>query len=343
MKATKIAPPLLAALVSIAIPAYGNEPTSPYVLEPGHDSLSPWKLPKQPIIPDARLSLGERLFFDPRLSADNNMSCATCHNPQLGWSDGLPKSRGFNNQELDRASPSIINVGYNDIFMWDGRFGTLEEQALGPIESPVEMNKDLNELIQFLKSNQEYKRLFQSAYPNEPIGKTTLGKALASYERTIVSNQSPFDRWVAGDANAMTPQQVRGFEVFLREDKANCAACHHPPNFTDNGFHNIGLAHNNDGPADPGRYKIKPVRLMKGAFKTPTLRDISLSAPYFHDGSADNLAQAIEHYIIAGKRQGKLSPSMKPIHLSAQEQEDLAAFLEALTSAPDTSDMLSSN
>lgn len=354
MKVAKVAQRPLAILVIIILQissmGYANEPpTSPYILKSGHISLSPWKLPEQPSIPDhnetseARLALGKQLFFDPRLSADNRISCATCHNPQLGWSDGLPKSKGHNDQELSRASPSIINVGYNSIFMWDGRFDSLEEQALGPLESPVEMNRDLDELIQFLNSNEQYKALFQQAYPNEAINRSTLGKALANYERSIISNQSPFDQWIAGDDNAMTPQQIRGFESFLRTDKGNCAACHHPPNFTDNGFHNIGLSHNDQRSTDPGRYSIKPVRLMKGAFKTPTLRDISLSAPYFHDGSAATLAEVINHYISAGQMSGGLSPSIQPINLTPQDQADLLSFLRALTSEPDNRPTLSSN
>lgn len=307
-----------------------------YVAEPGHPGLQEWLLPDAPPHPEdnapsaARIELGRKLFFEPRLSGDGNMSCATCHNPSMGWSDGLPTGKGFRSKVLDRATPTIINSGYNSIMMWDGRKATLEDQAMGPMEATVEMNMDTAKLFAWLNSNQEYLTLFAAAYPGQEIGAATVSKALSAYERTVVSNNSPFDRWVRGDGNAMTPQQVSGFKLFF--GKANCATCHSAPNFTDNGFHNLGLSSFGKSEPDVGRYAQRPLKSMMGAFKTPTLRDIERTAPYFHDGSAKTLMQVVEHYNKGGEVMTNLSPSMQPLNLSDREKEDLVAFMRALTS-----------
>ena len=203
---------------------------------------------------------------------------------------------------------------------------------MGPMEANVEMNMDLNKLFKWLKADNTYRAAFQRAYPGEEINKDTVSKAIASFERTIVSNNSPFDQWIRGDKNAMTDQQVRGFEVFVSQDQGNCAACHSAPNFVDDGFHNIGLPSWGDKEPDVGRYAHKPIGLMKGAFKTPTLRDVANTAPYFHDGSAITLMDVVEHYDTGGVVKTNLSPSMKPLNLSQQQKEDLVAFMMALTS-----------
>lgn len=307
-----------------------------YVIEAGHPSLQEWLLPEQPPHPEnnaptpERIELGKKLFFDPRLSGDGTISCATCHNPVLGWSDALPKGIGFKGSDLPRATPTIINAGYNRIQMWDGRKRSLEDQAMGPMEASLEMNMDTRRLFAWLNGNAEYRALFEKAYPGEAIDADTLSRALAAYERTIVSRNSPFDRWVKGDADAMTPQQVRGFALFV--GKAECAKCHSAPNFTDDGFHNLGLASFGEKDADLGRYGQVPLRLMKGAFKTPTLRDIERTAPYFHDGSARTLREVVEHYNKGGEVKTNLDPNMHPLNLSDQEVDDLVAFMRALTS-----------
>ncbi len=304
----------------------------------GDPSLQRWLLPDEPPHPAdneptaERIELGKMLFFDPRLSRHGNMSCATCHNPMFGWSDGLPTARGHEGMLLKRASPTVINTAYNSIQMWDGRKKDLEDQAIGPMEAPVEMNTDFDHLFAFLNSNEGYKAAFAAAYPGKPIDKETIAKAIASYERTVISNDSPFDRWVRGDESAMTEQQVRGFRIFVDPEKGNCEICHSAPNFTDNGFHNIGLASVDGGKGDPGRFAHKPIRILKGAFKTPTLRDITLTAPYFHDGSAKTLMDVVEHYVKGGEVKENLSPNIRPLKLTQQEKEDLVAFMEALTS-----------
>lgn len=297
-----------------------------------------WVLPTHPPHPrdnqptSARVALGKQLFFDPRVSRDGNMSCATCHNPSLGWSDGLATARGFNGQLLGRASPTIVNSAYNTIQMWDGRKKNLEEQAIGPLEAASEMNTDLDRFFVWINNNQRYREAFAKAYPGEPIGRETFQKAVASYERTIISRNSPFDQWIAGKKNAMTKQQLRGLTVFISPQKGNCVICHSAPNFTDNGFHNIGLASFSSEQPDLGRFLHKKVAINKGAFKTPTLRDIERTAPYFHDGSAKTLMDVVEHYDKGGEATSNLSPNMKPLNLARQDKEDLVAFMKALSS-----------
>jgi cytochrome c peroxidase len=214
--------------------------------------------------------------------------------------------------------------------MWDGREQTLEDQSIGPMRNSAEMNMDIPKLVQFLKSS-DYQQHFKNAFGSDEIGVEQIAKALASFERTVVSRNSPFDAWVRGDKSALTEQQIRGFKVFVDPKKGNCAVCHSAPNFTDNGFHNLGLAsYGNENP-DLGRYTQRPLKLMKGAFKTPTIRDITLSAPYFHDGSANTLDEVVEHYAKGGVVKGNLSPNMKALNLTEQEKLDLVAFMESLT------------
>jgi cytochrome c peroxidase len=307
-----------------------------YVFEAGHPSLKEWLLPAEVPTPDdnpltkEKIELGKMLFFDPRLSGDGNMSCGTCHSPLFGWSDGQATARGHKSMVLGRASPVITNTAYNDIQMWDGREQTLEDQSIGPMRNSAEMNMDIPKLVQFLKSS-DYQQHFKNAFGSDEIGVEQIAKALASFERTVVSRNSPFDAWVRGDKNALTEQQIRGFKVFVDPQKGNCAVCHSAPNFTDNGFHNLGLASYGKENPDLGRYTQRPLKLMKGAFKTPTIRDITLSAPYFHDGSANTLDEVVEHYAKGGVVKDNLSPNMKALNLTEQEKLDLVAFMESLT------------
>ena len=311
-----------------------------YVYEAGHPSLQEWLLPDEAPYPkgnkpnEARVELGKILFFDPRLSGDGNMSCATCHSPLFGWSDGLPTAKGFKSQVLGRATPVVTNSAFYTLQMWDGRKKSLEDQAIGPMLSSAEMNVDIGSAIRFLNDSPVYVEAFKKAYPGEGVNENTLAKAIASFERTIISNNSPFDQWVKGDKKAMTAQQINGFKLFVNPEKGNCAVCHSAPNFSDSGFHNIGLASWGHENPDMGRYAIKPLRLMKGAFKTPTIRDITLSAPYFHDGSAMTLEDVVTHYNKGGEVQTNLSPNMKTLNLSQSEQADLVEFMKALTTPP---------
>lgn len=330
-----------ASMTTIALTATAVQPAP----DSGAKRLNPadfkeWHLPATPPHPadnkptQSRVALGKMLFFDPRVSRDGNMSCASCHSPMFGWSDGLATGRGFQGKSLDRASPTIINTAYNSIQMWDGRKKDLEDQAMGPLEASHEMNTDLDRFFAWMNSNPGYQAAFAKAYPGEAVGEGTFRKAIASYERTIISRNSRFDRWVAGEKKAMNQRELRGMMLFMDPKKANCAVCHSAPNFTDNGFHNVGLASFGKENPDLGRYAQKPVAVNKGAFKTPTLRDIERTAPYFHDGSAKTLMDVVEHYSKGGEVHTNLSPNMKQLNLSQQEKEDLVAFMRALSSPP---------
>ncbi len=298
----------------------------------GDPYLRPQAVPApqdNPLTP-ARIELGKTLFFDPRLSKSDWISCASCHNPARGWSDGLPTGLGHNMARLSRATPTILNVAFNSVQMWDGRFATLEDQALGPIEAEGEMNLPLPELIAKLEKISGYAKLFEQAYPGEGIGGKTIGKALASFERTVVSTESSFDRWRKGDAKAADASAKRGFTLFT--GKAGCTDCHKRYNFTDNGFHNIGVK--DAGAPDLGRYTQRKLDVMKGAFKTPTLRDIALTGPYMHNGSYNTLEEVVDHYDRGGDSKENLSQFIKPLHLSGQEKQDLVAFMKSLTGVP---------
>jgi cytochrome c peroxidase len=276
----------------------------------------------------ARAQLGKMLFFDPRLSGSQEMSCATCHNPLLGWSDGLPTAMGNGTQSLTRSTPSLANSAYHKFLMWDGRYHELEDQAVRPIQSPAEMNASMENIVATLNSKPGYVEAFERAYPREGISQETVVKALASFERTIVSNQTPFDAWVDGKQNAISPPAKRGFLLFV--GKAQCALCHQPPFFTDDGFHNIGLRDSHD----EGRYALVKVKVLQGSFKTPSLRNAFRTTPYMHNGSYRTLAEVVAHYNRGGDNKENLDPNIRPLDLTASEQQDLVDFLETLTSRP---------
>ena len=277
----------------------------------------------------ARVELGRNLFFDPRLSGSQWISCASCHNPALGWSDGLPTAIGDSMKKLRRATPTLINSAYNGVQMWDGRAATLEQQATGPIRASDEMNMDMKLLVERLASIRGYRKLFADAYPGEGISEATIGKALASFERTIVATESPFDRWRKGDASAVDASVKRGFALFT--GRANCDACHQGFNFADDGFHNIGLKAVPGMADDHGRYELRKVAVLKGAFKTPTLRDVALTAPYMHNGVYQTLEEVIDHYDRGGDVKAHLDPNIEPLNLTRSEKADLVDFLRSLT------------
>jgi cytochrome c peroxidase len=276
---------------------------------------------------EAKERLGMMLYFDPRLSRANVQSCASCHNPSFAWGDGLPKGMGNGMNQLGRRSPTVLNAAFAEAFMWDGRFDTLEHQALGPIQSGAEMNMSVNDLIPKLMQIDEYRRMFAAAYDGDSvITPVKIAKAIATYERTIVSGTAPFDRWISGDESAISDSAKRGFDLF--NHKANCAACHSSWRFTDDSFHDIGLPGN-----DIGRGKQMPtVVKMQHAFKTPGLRNIDRRAPYMHDGSVGTLADVVDHYNSGGLQRPSLSDEMHPLGLTEQDKRDLVEFLHTLTS-----------
>nr|WP_306815240.1 cytochrome c peroxidase [Limnobacter parvus] len=299
-------------------------------------------MPTLPASPDNPLtknsvSLGKTLFFDPRLSRNGNMSCASCHNPSLGWSDGLKTARGDHGKLLPRATPTITNVAYSKILMWDVRHPSLESQALGPMESEDEMNTDFEQVLGFLSSNAKYQTMFKQAFPAEGVSTSAMAKALANFQRTVVVNDSRFDRWLAGDTAALSWSEWRGFQLF--KGKAMCSKCHSATNFTDDGFHNIGLSQLATEKADVGRYLIRKVKVNKGAFKTPPLRDVANTAPYFHDGSSGTLSEVIDHYTKGGEIRTNLSPNMFALDLTELEKKDLVEFMYSLSSAPKSFDV----
>ena len=325
----------------------GYEIVGEFSLRSGDASLEIWKLPPAPgsIKPklntdkddaDALVELGRKLFFDKRLSVNKDRSCAFCHRPELGWSDGRATAEGLEGQALGRATPSLINAAYGTIFMWDGRAASLEQQATQPVFSVDEMGLEPEELRARLREDSVYREVFAKLFPDQEIDVAAVSTAIAAFERTIIVNDTRFDQWIDGDATAMTPAEVRGFGVFLDPDRGSCSTCHAAPNFTDQGFHNIGLESPSDANPDLGRYNIRPVKLMRGAFKTPSLRNIALTAPYFHDGSAESLMDVVEHYMEGGDTEN-LSPEMKDIELSRQEINDLIAFLHAISETPENS------
>jgi cytochrome c peroxidase len=278
-----------------------------------------------------RVHLGKLLFFDPRLSGSGWISCASCHNPALGWSDGLPTAIGEGMKKLKRHTPTVLNAAYNKLQMWDGRFASLEEQALGPIGSPDEMNMDMPVLLTRLKGVEGYRPIFEKAYPGEGITAQTIAKAIASYERTLVTSDSPFDLWQKGDARAMSAAARRGFELF--KGKANCVACHQGHNFTDDGFHNIGVKPL-EGFDDVGRFAKVPVKIMRGAHKTASLRDVALTSPYMHNGAYSTLKEVVEMYNRGGDARENLDPNIKKLGLSPAEIDDLVEFMKSLTGKP---------
>jgi len=316
--------------------ANSSQPPKSEYMTPTFDSMMTYTRPAEVPQPEdntatpARIELGKHLFFDPRLSGANFISCATCHNPALGWSDGQPTAIGNGMQALGRASPTIINTAYQKFQFWDGRATTLEAQALGPIVDAGEMNQPLGELVTELEGIPGYVEMFNAAYPGDGISGSSIGKAIAAFERTIVSSESDFDRWLMGEEKALSEEEAWGFVVF--EGKGNCNACHSGFNFADDKFHNIGLK----GVTNEGRYTIEPKASLKGAFKTPTLRDIALTAPYMHNGAYDTLEKVVEHYDTGGfKNAGEISKDLKSsLELSDRDKKALVAFMKALTGDP---------
>jgi cytochrome c peroxidase len=282
--------------------------------------------PKSNPFSEAKAELGKTLFFDPRMSGPSTIACATCHNPALSWEDGLPLGVGKGAKQLARATPTILDLAWADLLMWDGRKDGLEDQAMGPVTSDAEMSLPLPELVSRLSALPGYRSLFQAAYGDDRIDPARISGAIATFERTVVSGKAPFDRWVEGDETAIPEPAKRGFMLF--NGKANCAACHTGWRFTDDGFHDIGLKS-----GDPGRGGEVPNEpSLQHAFKTPTLRNIDQRAPYMHDGSVTTLRAVVRHYNDGFVQRSSLSNEMRPLHLTDAECADVVAFMHTLTS-----------
>ncbi len=281
-----------------------------------------------------RVRLGRWLFFDTRLSADDTLSCASCHRPAEAFSETDPVATGIRGQKGTRKSPTFVNAAWrlSPAFFWDGRADSLEAQALGPIANPIEMGNTHEAMVRTLSGVAAYRRYFKEAFGTEEITKERVAKAIADYERVCMSGDSAWDRWRKHrDETAVSDEVKKGHELFF--GKAACSQCHVGQNFADDRFHNLGVGWNARARkfADEGRYGVTKVAADRGAFKTPTLRDVAKHAPYMHDGSMKTLADVVEHYRKGGLRNPYLDPKMKPLALTPVEADALVKFMEALT------------
>jgi cytochrome c peroxidase len=275
-----------------------------------------------------KADLGRLLYFDPRLSADGTVSCATCHNPKYAFTDGAAVSTGVRGQKGKRSAPTVINRAYSLAQFWDGRAPTLEEQAKGPMANPIEMGSNHDTIVDNLTKIQGYRVLFAKSFGTGDITIDHIAKAITTFERTVMSGNSPYDRYKAGQKSAMTPAQVHGMDIFF--NKAKCDACHEGVNFTSNMYANLGVGADRPEP-DAGRYAVTNEPKDWGAFKTPTLREIARTAPYMHDGSLKTLEDVVEYYDRGGTPNKNLDQRIKPLHLANQDKKDLVAFLNALS------------
>ncbi|MDR4460207.1 MAG: cytochrome-c peroxidase [Nitrospirales bacterium] len=276
----------------------------------------------------AKISLGKQLYFDGRLSQNNAISCAFCHNPVAGFADPNQTSVGVGGKRGGRQAPTVYNTAFNPFQFWDGRAGSLEEQAIGPIHNPIEMAETHENVVVKLSKIKGYQEQFQSAL-GTGVNIQGIAEAIAAFERTIISTNSAFDKFVLGDPDAMGEDAQRGMAVF--KGKGRCILCHNGSNFTDNQFHNLGVPQVGPMEEDLGRYYVTLRESDKGAFKTPTLRSIIESAPYMHDGVFKTLEEVVDFFDKGGNANPQLSPLMKPLGLASQEKTDLIAFLKALT------------
>ncbi len=273
-----------------------------------------------------KILLGKQLYFDPRLSADGTVSCATCHNPAHGWSDKGPTSEGIKGQLGGRRAPPVSNAAYNPLQFWDGRAGSLEEQAIGPIANPVEMGFTHDACVACLEGIPAYVDAFRAVFGTPYITIEQVGQAIAAYERTVVTTDSRFDRYAKGDNTALTRLEREGLEVF--NGKGHCTACHWGPNFSDGRFHNLGVPQTGPLASDDGRYAVTKNPKDKGAFKTPTARDAGARPPYLHTGGEKTIEDVIRFYNKGGGINPNLDPLMVPLGLSESEVKALAAFIE---------------
>jgi cytochrome c peroxidase len=306
---------------------------------------APLGLPPVPIPRDnpptaETIALGRRLFYEVKLSGDNTLSCASCHNPRLDFTDGRRVALGVHNQAGARNTPTILNAVYNLQQFWDGRARSLEEQSGSPIANSIEMSQTHDACLAKLNRDAAYKKDFEAAFGPGPITIRKLEMAVASFERTILSGNSPFDRYqFGGESTAMSAAAIRGLEIFQDKQRGNCSTCHtidkNSALFTDGKFHNLGAGMNAAGDlTDLGRYEQTKNDADRGAFRTPSLRNVADTAPYMHDGSKKTLREVVDFYVGGGNGNAQLDKEIHPLILSRQERDDLVAFLKALTGEP---------
>lgn len=278
-----------------------------------------------------KVELGKQLYFETRLSKNNSVSCAFCHNPGTGFADARQFSIGAFGTAGGRQAPTVYNTGFIPLQFWDGRAGSLEEQAIGPIHNPIEMAEEYRTVVPKIAKIPGYQKQFQLIFGGG-ASLQHIAEAIAAFERTIVSQNSAFDKHAMGEAGAMNEAAVRGLALF--RGKARCILCHNGPNFTDNKFHNLGVPQVGPLKEDLGRYIVSRAEKDKGAFKTPTLRSVVETGPYMHDGVFKTLEEVIDFFDAGGGSNPNLSPLIKPLGLSSAEKGDLIEFLKALTGAP---------
>jgi cytochrome c peroxidase len=316
---------------------FGAHAADPSQRGAGEGSLSVWRrvFTMPPAVPHPadnppsaeKIALGERLFHDARLSVDGRIACASCHDPRLGFADGEVRGSGVSGRRLRRHTPTLWNAAWSKVLYWDGRAASLEDQARFPIEHPDEMGNALSEVAARLSSIDEYRTAFAKVFPGEPtVTSRSIGMAIATYERTLISPPTRFDRWISGEARALSADEIAGFRLFV--GKARCIACHGGYAFSDHSFHDIGLPSD-----DPGRGAIIDVTKVTHAFKTPTLRELAWTAPYMHDGSKATLEDVVDHYSGGFVRRPTLSKDLNlGLRLSEAEKRALVAFLGSLSS-----------
>ncbi|HXH72972.1 MAG TPA: cytochrome c peroxidase [Mariprofundaceae bacterium] len=302
-------------------------------------ALSDWKLPPVPVPADnpqtkEKIELGHQLIFDTRLSKNDSMSCAGCHLPFAGGAGHTARAFGHGG-ELGRWAPSWVNAAYYSSLFWDGRANSLEQQTgllpdhMGPVSAPGEMAGDVDEVVKKLNAIPAYKKEFNKVF-GEDATRENIAKAIASYERTLVATDSPFQRYVNGDEKAISAAAKRGFALF--QGKALCITCHTPPLLTDNGFHNIGVPQVGPLKEDLGRYEVTKDNADKGAFKTPSLYNSASFTFFMHDGAMSTLEQVVDHYNMGGNPKDPNQDSLiQPLKLTGKEKSDLIAFLKTLT------------
>jgi cytochrome c peroxidase len=276
-----------------------------------------------------KIELGKLLYFDKRLSKDGTIACFTCHDPTKGWAEHSPTSTGIGGQVGGRNSPTVVNAAYATSQFWDGRMDTLEQQALGPMENPIEMGHKLPDLSKELNEIAGYKERFQKVFETD-VTAEGIAKAIAAFERTVLSGNSPYDKFKAGDASALSDVQKRGMELF---ESAGCDTCHAPPLFSNYRFYNAGVGMDKEKP-DEGRKDFTKKEEDLGKFRVVPLRDVAKTAPYFHDGSAATLEDAVALMAKGGLENPNLSGMIKAVadaKLSADDQKAIVEFLKALS------------
>jgi cytochrome c peroxidase len=278
---------------------------------------------------EAKAQLGKRLFFDPILSGSRDISCASCHDPARSWTDNLKLANGSGKMPLH--TPTMIDIAWVPVLGWDGKFRSLESVAFGPLLNPDNMNNTEAKIVGRLSAVPGYVAAFARAFPgaqgDQPVTRPRIEQAIATFERTILAAQAPFDRWIEGDESAIDAAARRGFVLF--NDKAGCANCHEGPSFSDFSFHDIGISAEDD----IGRGRLFPTSVkLRHAFKVPTLRDVARRAPYMHDGSLATLEDVVDAYDTGGVDRPSRSELIRPLSLTGAEKRDLIAFLNTLTS-----------